>query len=84
MGASTPQIIILISVLGSGALTFGTALLTFLSTRNKIRDVHTLVNNQHDDLTNRVDQLTTQLTDSDVAVPPNGHGGKGADVQRDS
>ena len=63
-------------VLIVAVLTFLSSLLGYLSTRQKIKavdgkvdGVHTLVNSQHDDLVNRVTQLTGTLNDANVDVP---------------
>lgn len=57
-------------------LTFLSSLLGYLATRQKIKAVdgkvdHVghLVNSQHDDLVNRVTQLTGTLNDANVDVP---------------
>jgi CHASE3 domain sensor protein len=42
----------------------------------KIKTVHTLVNQARDDSVNRIDQLTSAITDAGNIVPPNGKGGK--------
>jgi hypothetical protein len=77
--------------LAVAALTFGTSLLGYLQSREnrrkidavdgKVEGVHTLVNSQHDDLVNRVGQLTGTLNDAGVQVPetpePPNRGGVG-------
>jgi hypothetical protein len=52
-------------------VTLVTVILGYLSTRGKVRQVHTLVNSQHDDLVQRTDQLTDSLLNAGVAVPDN-------------
>ena len=63
-------------VLIVAGLTFLTSVMGYLSTRLKIKAVDGkvdrvghLVNSQHDDLVNRVNQLTGTLNDANMDVP---------------
>ena len=58
-------------------------LINFEANRRQYNSLHNqgaitreLVNGQHSDVVARVDQLTGALQAADVAVPPNGKGGK--------
>jgi CHASE3 domain sensor protein len=69
-------------MLVSNWLTFAGSALTFVGVivgayvnLRKTREVHSLVNSQHDDLVARTDQLTGALQDAGVRVPRNGTGG---------
>jgi hypothetical protein len=61
---------ILVTILATNAVGLATAVTTYLSTRRRIDDVHTLVNNRSDRQDARIDQLTGTLTGADVPVPP--------------
>jgi hypothetical protein len=61
---------ILVTILATNAVGLATAVTTYLSTRRRIDDVHTLVNNRSDRQEARIDQLTGTLTGADVPVPP--------------
>jgi len=52
------------------AFGFLTIVLIMVAFRRDIREVHTLVNSQHDDLVARVQQLTEALVSSNTQVPP--------------
>lgn len=54
---------------GAVILGFLALLLILAAFRRDIAVVHTLVNSQHDDLVNRVQQLTEALVHGNVAVP---------------
>lgn len=54
-------------------ITLATVLVTFINTLRtgrKVTETRDLVNGQHQETINRVDQLTASLTAADVAVPP--------------
>ena len=79
-GITGAQVVILVVAL----LTFGTALLGFLTgARNsrrlatatgQIQEVHVLVNSQLTAVTARVSQLVNSMEHAGVAVPPNQNG----------
>jgi hypothetical protein len=57
-------------ILATSLVGLATAVITYLSTRRRIDDVHTLVNNRSDRQDARIEQLTGTLTGADVPVPP--------------
>lgn len=50
-------------------LGFAAVIAIIISMRNELEIVHNLVNSQHDELVNRVEQLTEALEASSVPVP---------------
>jgi hypothetical protein len=58
------------SALGGALAVLTTVITTYLQTRNKIREVHLLVNSSLDSKINRIVQLVGTLKDAGVEVPP--------------
>lgn len=63
---TTDQVVQLAGIL----VTLVTVVLTYLSTRRKVGDVHTLVNQNNDDLRARVDQLGQTIQETGGKIPP--------------
>jgi hypothetical protein len=59
---------LLSQIIGSAA-TVATVVITWLSTRGKVREVHTIVNSQRDTLLARVDQLVQSLEKAGIDIP---------------
>lgn len=69
---TSSQLVTLITIL----LTFATSLVGLYTNNHKLKtqkekidEVHTMVNSQHDDMSVRIDQLTTALSLTGAEVP---------------
>lgn len=55
-----------------------TLVLTFRN-RKRVQEIHVMVNQQNDDLNERIDQLTSALVAGGVGIPPRQDLGQGKD-----